>query len=79
MEMALSSTTTEQGKTEAMTALETDFYASSSKRPRASYVRNWERMHAQWFGENVPALQLTPLKIKRGWGFIQSRKVQRHR
>ena len=47
-----------------MMALKTDLYASSSKRPRASYVRSWERMHAQWFGENVPVLPLTPHKLK---------------
>ena len=64
MEMAVASTLTEAGRMEAILNLETDVYASSSKRPRASYLKTWERMHLQWFGEHVPMLPLTPLKLK---------------
>ena len=70
MEMAIASTMTETGRMEAILNLETDIYASSSKKPRASYLKTWERMHLQWFGENVPILPLTPLKLNGGGGFI---------
>lgn len=33
-------------------------------KPRASYVKTWERMHGQWFGASIPVLPLTPEILK---------------
>jgi hypothetical protein len=55
---------TAESRAKALADLEDGFYANSSKRPRASYVRTWEGFHRAWFGELVPVLPLTPDKLK---------------
>jgi hypothetical protein len=63
-EKAISATMSIADKSTALAALERDYYSASSEKPRASYVRSWERMHRQWFGELLPVLPLTPEKLR---------------
>ena len=62
--VAASHAATAESRGEALAALEDGFYANSSKRPRASYLRTWEKMHREWFGDSVPVLPLTADKLK---------------
>ena len=55
---------TAESRSEALAALEDGFYANSLKRPRASYLRTWEKMHREWFGESIPVLPLPADKLK---------------
>ena len=61
---SVSQSLTADGKRTALESLETDFYSAGSKKPRASCVRTWEKMHALWFGDTKPVLPLTLETLK---------------
>ena len=63
MELALQSSLTTEARTEAMDSLIRDMYSASSKKPRASHARAWEKMHVAWYGPDTPQFPLTPEKL----------------
>ena len=64
MELAIAQAATTETRRRALEDLEDGFWANSSKRPRASYLRTWERFHREWFGDSIPVLPLTVEKLK---------------
>ena len=47
-----------------LSELDADVSANSAKMSLASLWRTWNCLHAEWHGDSVPALPLTPDKIK---------------
>jgi hypothetical protein len=62
--LVVSHAATAETRAKAPADLEDGFYANSSKRPRASYVRTWEGLHRAWFGDTEPVLPITSKKLK---------------
>ena len=62
-EGALSAARTEESRAEAMSVLERDTVANSSRLSIASKLRLFEELHAAWFGPSVLWLPLTPTSV----------------
>jgi len=61
---ALKATLSDEAKAAALDDLEFDKVANSARASRASTWATWARMHNAWFGNDVPVLPLSVIKIK---------------
>ena len=62
--LALTAAESDDSKRRALDTLDSDVYASSSKRPRESYSKTWRTLHDAWFKGEVPELPLTVTKLR---------------
>ena len=63
MALALTATSSAVEREAALAALESDMFAASSKKPRASYGKAWDTFHGAWFGPTVPVFPITVPKL----------------
>lgn len=62
-QLALDATSDSSNKRVALEALHRDMYSATSRKPRDSHLRTWQRFHDQWFGSEIPMIPLTVAKI----------------
>ena len=64
LDAALEAASSNESRQLAIDRYERDTAAASARPSRASVWKTWETVHAKWHGPLVPALPLTPDKIK---------------
>ena len=63
MTLALTGVESAAAREAALAALDSDMYAASSKKPRASSAKTWEVFHVAWFGTGTPIFPITVPKL----------------
>ena len=62
--LALAAADTEHTKNEALKDLRSCMYSAGGEVPREVQWRRWTQFHSKWFGDDVPPLPLTMVKVE---------------